>query len=874
MLRAIRLAASLTAFLTASLMAAAPALAQDPAPPAAPLLVSLPGSVPDFAIRSSDDGLERVALSGNYFDKVGSKFAMLGEESGSFEAWAWPVQLFRDFRLSFFIGSSTTPIASEDIVQRIRVEPETTTITYVFQSFTIKAHYVAAQDLPGGMILLDVDSTEPLRIVAGFIPTLTPMWPAGLGGQYAYWYDDFKAYLISESARTSHGFVGSPAASGLSYTPAHMLSEQPNEFAIVIDDPATVRGRFIPIVIAGGPGDRAVARRAYDRIVAKPDSVYGATVAHFDRLRAQIMRVTTPDPVVNRAVAWAAYSYDNLMVSNPQFARRGLVAGLDRAGRGGRPGFGWFFGGDSYINSLSLNALGAHELSADAIAFNELFQREDGKMPHEVTQATSYVDWFNKYGYAYIHGDTSPYYVAAVYDHFQWTADSTWVRDRWPSLKKAYVWSKATDEDGDGLMDNTKAGLGALEFGSLTGIQTDIYLSAVWLRATDAMRSLARVAGDDSLARAATADHEAAVRGFEKFWNPTVGQYAYAFNKDGATVDEITPWAGVALMWGYGQDDRARHTLERLARADMTTDWGVRMMSTESKYYEPLNYNYGAVWPFLTSWVASAQYARGLPLRGFSTWRTAIGHVENRALGHVTEVMSGAAHTWPQESVPHQGFCTAATVLPFVGGLLGIRPDAPNGLLTLAPSLPADWPEVTAANIRVAGGRFDVVYRQPSEGRLSITVERAGGPARLHLEPSLPPGSRVRRVSAGGRGVRFETENTDEAVFVRFDVPIDRRASIEIEYDAGFSVVAPVWKTHVGDTNAGIKIVGVTTGADRTSTYEFEGLAGTTYRLGLTGASRVGRLEGATIEDGRLVVTFPNGPAGTFTKRNVRAVAR
>lgn len=858
------------AFLITSPPAAAPVFAQDPAPRPEPL----PGSIPDFAIRSSDDGLERVALSGNYFDKIGSQFAMLGEESGSFEAWAWPIQLFRDFRLSFFIGSSTTPIASEDIVQRIRVEPETTTITYVFQSFTIKAHYVAAQDLPGGIILLDVDSTEPLRIVAGFIPTLTPMWPAGLGGQYAYWNDELKAYSIAESSGQNQGLVGSPAASGMSYTPAHMLSEQPNEFQIVVDDPSTLRGRFIPIVIEGGPGRFQPHRERFERMVADPRAVYDATVEHFDRLRADVMRVTTPDPVVNRAVAWAAYSYDNLMVNNPQFPKRGLVAGFDRAGRGGRPGFGWFFGGDAYINSLSLNALGAHELSADAVEFTELFQREDGKMPHEVTQATSYVDWFNKYGYAYIHGDTSPYYVAAVYDHFQWTADSSWVRDRWPSLKKAYAWSKATDADGDGLMDNTKAGLGALEFGSLTGIQTDIYLSAVWLRATDAMRSLARVAGDDSLAQAAAADHEAAVRGFEKFWNPTVGQYAYAFNKDGATVDEITPWAGVALMWGYGQDDRARHTLERLARADMTTDWGVRMMSTESKYYEPLNYNYGAVWPFLTSWVASAQYARGLPLRGFSTWRTAIGHVENRALGHVTEVMSGAAHTWPQESVPHQGFCTAATVLPFVGGLLGIRPDAPNGVLTLAPSLPADWPEVTATNIRVADGRFDVAYRQPSEGRLSITVERTGGPTRLHVAPSLPAGSRVRRVSAGGRGIRFGTEDTEEATIVRFDVPIDRRAQIDIEYDAGFSVVAPVWRTQVGDTNAGIKIVRVTTGPERTPTYEFEGLAGTTYRLGVTGASRVGRLEGATLESGHLVVTFPDGPAGTFTKRTVRAVTR
>lgn len=847
-----------------ALLAAAPAAAQDP----------LPGSVPDFGIRSSIDGLERVALEGNYFDKVGSMFAMLGEEGGTFEAWAWPLQLFRDFRLSFFIGSSTTPIEAADIVQRIRVEPETTTLTYVFQSFTVKAHFVAAQDLPGGMILLDVDSSEPLRIVAGFIPTLTPMWPAGLGGQYAYWYNDFKAYLISEPSRSSHGFVGSPAAVGLSYTPAHMLSEQPNEFSIPIDDPATVIGRFIPIVMAGGPGDRAKIRAAYDRIAARPDSVYGATVAHFDRLRDSVMRVTTPDERVNRAIAWAAYSYDNLMVSNPQFPRRGLVAGLDRAGRGGRPGFGWFFGGDAYINSLSLNALGAHEMSADALAFTELFQRDDGKMPHEVTQATEYVDWFGKYGYAYIHGDTSPYYVAAVYDHFLWTADSSWVRERWPSLRRAYLWSKATDADGDGLMDNTKAGLGALEFGSLTGIQTDIYLSAVWLRATEAMRSLARVAGDDSLVTAAGSDHEAAVGAFEKFWNPDVGQYAYAFNKDGATVDEITPWAGVALMWGYGRDDRARRTLERLARSDMTTDWGVRMMSTGSRYFEPLNYNYGAVWPFLTSWAASAQYARGLPLRGFSTWRTAIGHVENRALGHVTEVMSGAAHTWPQESVPHQGFCTAATVLPFSSGLLGLRPDAPAGVLGIAPALPADWPRVSARNVRVGDARFDIEYAQPQDGLLGILVSRSGqGPGTLVFAPSLPRGSTVRTVTVNGHTVPFTVESHAEATIARFDTPIRDGVDVRIEYDPGFSLVAPAWETRVGDRDGGVKIVGLRE-SDGAVEFDLEGIAGRTYTVGVTGAGRLQRMEGADLVGNSLRITFPAGPADTFIPVTVRAHVR
>lgn len=853
------------AFIAALLGTWQSASAQSPEP-----VAPLEGSVPAFPIERTEIGLQQSAQPGTYFDKAGRRFAMLGEESGSFEAWAWPLKLFRDFRLSFFIGESTTPIRAEDIVQTVRAEPAATSLTYVFQSFTVRAHFVAHPEEPGGVVLLDVDSTVPLRIVAGFIPAMEPMWPAGLGGQYAFWDGGLKAYLVSESSRRNHGYVGSPSAAGLSYTPAHMLSEQPNEFAIAVDDPESLRGRFVVIAMAGGPGERQAVREVYERFAADPEAVYRAASHHMRRLLDSSVRVTTPDPLVNRALAWAAVSYDNLFVRNPHFDGPGLTAGFDRAGRGGRPGFGWFFGGDTYINSLSLNALGSHDTAREAIAFTEAFQRADGKMPHEVTQATEYVDWFGRYGYAYIHADTSPYFVAAVHDHFLWTADSSWVRARWPALRRAYDWSRATDGNGDGLMDNSLAGLGALEFGSLTGIETDIYLGAVWIRAADAMRTLARVAGDEETARRADEDFGRATAAFEKFWNGSIGQYSYGFSEEGATVAEVTPWAAVGLMWGYGTDDRARSTLERMARSDMTTDWGVRMMSTESPYYEPLNYNYGAVWPFLTSWVATAQYSRGLPLRAYSTWRTAIGHVERRALGHVTEVFSGAAHTWPQESVPHQGFCTAATVLPFVRGLLGIAPDAPGGVLALRPALPADWPAVSVEHLRVGRGTVSIRFGQPSPGRLDVALSRTdGAPATLRYEPSLPALSRVTGVTVDGATVPHAIRHTPEETVVSVDIPVADSVRIAVAYEPGFSLVAPAWETEVGDPNRGLRIVSFDASDPSLVDIVLEGLAGQPYEIGVTGADRVESLEtdgSVALRGNRLAVQIPgDGPGYAST---------
>src|SRR4030043_614036 len=201
------------------------------------------GLIPAFSIEQDDLALGRPAQPNTYFDKAGRRFAILGLESGTFEAWAYPLKLLRNFEFSFLLKNSTRPIPARDIVRFVEVTPAATTLTYTYQSITVKATYVTAIEDPGAVVLLDIDATEPLTIVAGFLPVLQPMWPAGIGGQYAYWDDKLKAYLISEPTRKNHGFVGSPAAQGISYTPAHMLSDTPNEFAMIIDNPEEIRGK-------------------------------------------------------------------------------------------------------------------------------------------------------------------------------------------------------------------------------------------------------------------------------------------------------------------------------------------------------------------------------------------------------------------------------------------------------------------------------------------------------------------------------------------------------------------------------------------------------------------------------------------------------
>ena len=821
------------------------------------------GLIPRFVLEPSDIELTRLAQPNTYFDKCGRKFAILGFESGSFEAWAYPLKLIRNFEFSFLLGSTTEPVPGKEIVRRISVTPEATILTFTFQSFTVRAIYVTAVEDAGAVILLAVDTVEPMTIVCSFVPVLQPMWPAGLGGQRSSWNDELKAFVIDEPTRKNHGLVGSPVGRGISYTPAHMLSDAPNQFEIRVESGEAVKEKYIPVILAGGKGKGEEVRKAYEKLAADPEAVYRSAAEHYRRLRQETLRVITTDKMFNRAFEWSKVAYDNLRVENPDLGQ-GLVAGLGTSGAGGRPGFGWFFGGDAYLNSLSLDGCGAFAAVKEALLFTQKWQRRDGKMAHELSQAAGYIDWFRDYPYGYIHGDTTPFYLGACWDYVQNSGDLAFAKESWPSIQKAFDWCLTTDSDGDGLMDNEKAGLGALEFGSLTRIRTDIYLSAAWLRAAHAVEKLALAVGDSAYERSARNSSAKAETAFEaKFWDEENGRYAYAFNADGAQVKELTPWAAVAIAWGLGNARRGCLTLEKINSSELTTDWGVRLLSKKSRYFEPLNYNYGAVWPFLNGWTAAALYMNGYSLQGFGLLSASARHTFDNDLGAVTELFSGNQNVWPQEAVPHQGFSTGGFVYPFIRGLLGLEGDALKREIHFAPRLRPDWTEVRIENFSLGSGTHSIRYEREAR-RIRLGVRSATGGAKLYFSPSLGPGTRILSATINGKSVPVKEGVTPggQSIQARIELGLTAEDSVVIEIEPTVEFLPPDNTSETGDPNRGLRIIR-TESQDRGIKVIGEGLSGETYELKITNPDLIRSVTGAELDGARLRVHFPPAsPAG------------
>ena len=792
------------------------------------------------------------ARPSGYLGVIGRKAAAFGTETGGFEVWTWPLRVLTGFELDFQTPLYADPVRGRDIARSVEVTPAGVTITYVHSAFTVRQRIFAPLDEPAIAMVLEVEAIRPMEIIARFRADLQYAWPGGMGGQYIFWSDDDKAFVLSESRRQHSAIVGSPFATQATVHPAHALPDSPSEIRIAVGDqtpvamprPGEPAGRLvnvisrgIPIVIVAQIAPRDTVWATYRRVLAKLPELYAARAAHADSVLGGSLAVDPQEqPVLAREEAWARLNLDEAMVCNPDLGC-GPVAGYGAAGPGSyRPGFGWFFGGDAAINSFALSATGAFDLVRPWLGFFTRYQRADGKIPHEISQSAGRIRWFEDYPYAFYHGDTTPFWLLAVGEYFRASADTAYVRSLWPSLVKAYRWSASTDVDGDGLMDNPRAGAGAIEVGDLgVGVQSDIYMSAVWVECLRRMSELAGAAGDTAIAGDAARRFGPARRALEdKFWMPQLRRFAFAILEGGRLNENLTVWPATAMSWHLFDEERGQAMSRALARATISTDWGGRALASESELYDPLHYNNGTVWPFVTGFLALAQYryhnvyaaraALDAVVRTFDVW----------GLGRNPEVFSGAAFEPLETAVPQQFFATSQYLNPLVRGAFGMEADAPRGVLTLAPHLFTTPGVVHLTGVREGGNTFDVRL-DIRDTAVVIAVRRLSGnlPVTLQFAPALAPGARVREVTAAGRRIPFQVQENGRDVHAVFVVALPAGTAsteVAVRHSAGWRIVTDEPAPERGERSRLLKVLDARL-EDGALLLELEGRAGRAYTL-------------------------------------------
>src|SRR2546422_6824297 len=81
------------------------------------LAVCLPGNT-----QSQELELSRSARPWEFFCALGPRAGVFGNETGNFEAWIYPLKVFRNFHLRFLVDGRSLP--AETLVRTVRVRPE------------------------------------------------------------------------------------------------------------------------------------------------------------------------------------------------------------------------------------------------------------------------------------------------------------------------------------------------------------------------------------------------------------------------------------------------------------------------------------------------------------------------------------------------------------------------------------------------------------------------------------------------------------------------------------------------------------------------------------------------------------------------------
>ncbi len=841
-----------------SAVAAAPVLvAQQPAGPFQPTVLGwTPGPL----------ALHGPARAAGYIGVEGRKAAAFGTETGDLEVWAWPLKLLHDFRLSFQTPLYADPVKAEDISRSVEITPAGATIVYSHPAFTVRERIFAPVDEPAIAIVLEVEAVRPLEIIASFKSDLQLAWPGAIGGQYIYWDDARKAFLLSEPRRQYSAFVGSPFATSATTNPAHALPDAPSEMHIAVGDqtpvamprPGEPAGRLInvvsrgiPIVIVGQIAPRDTVIATYNRVLAELPQLYAERVAHADSVVAGTAGFG--DTALDRRARWAELNLDEALVCNPDLGC-GPVAGYAAAGAGGyRPGFGWFFGGDAAINSFALSSVGAFDLARAYLSFFARYQRADGKITHEISQSAGRVRWFEDYPYAFYHGDTTPFWMLAIGELFRASGDTAFVRSLWPNVQKAYRWCIGTAGD-DGLMQNSKAGAGAIEVGDLgVGVKSDIYLAAVWVLALNELGEMADAVGDTAVSADAGRRFASARRTLEeRFWMPRANRFAFAILDGDSLNDNLTVWPATAMSWHLFDEERGQAMASALARATISTDWGGRALASESPLYDPLHYNNGTVWPFVTGFLALAEYRYHNPYAG-GAQLAAVGRTFDLwGLGRNPEVFSGSSFEPLETAVPQQFFATSMYLTPLLRGAFGLETDAPRGVLGLAPHLFAEPGEHEVRGVRVGARVLDVVFRV-SDTSFVAEVRPVAGPATpltLRFDPALAPGARVRDVRTAAGPVTYRTAETGRDLHVSFEVPLGAApVRVTVRHAPGWRLALPGAALERGERSRSLKIVDARLGGGGLA-LRLEGRAGMHYQLEVHRPDGRVTLEQVAVPDG------------------------
>jgi hypothetical protein len=526
----------------------------------------------------------------------------------------------------------------------------------------------------------------------------------------------------------------------------------------------------LTFVFAGSSTSQSEALRAYHHVAAGHATLLEEKRRRYTRL-LQRARIRIPDRRLQEVYDWVRVNMDWLVRDVP---------GIGRGLGGGLMEYPWWFGTETY-SLQALMATGDFDLPRQTL---RLLRRHsdrnngNGRIVHEITTAGAISNPGNS--------QETAQFILTAGKLLAWSGDREFAREIYPAMKRGLAWLLGDMDRNRNLFPE---GYGIMEVYGLNAELIDV--SVYTQQALAATARVAELLGDREAAgryRGQAAELKARIH--ERFWIEEEGSYA---DFHGTRAQATGAAEGASKQVGLKGEDRltsrdreiVRHYAE-LARTfaampDTTRGWltnenwviatpleaaiaprdrAIRLLDRIRRE------NVGPHGPYLSA-------VEGDRMMTIATGVQAVAEANYGRTEEALWYMNRIAETFNRvtpgsisEMMPDYGCFTIAwtsygIVVPLIGHVFGIRPDAVRKTVVFEPHAPEGWKDMSIDDLPIGtnrisfsrtetGGGVEYIIESSDSGWTSVLDEPASPGARYYLNgrPVVPRASGIRMSGA------------------------------------------------------------------------------------------------------------------------------
>jgi glycogen debranching enzyme len=423
----------------------------------------------------------------------------------------------------------------------------------------------------------------------------------------------------------------------------------------------------------------------------------------------------------------------------------------------GIPWYTTLFGRDSIITAqqaLMLNPnLAKNVLKTLAIfqgkEYNPWRDEEPGKILHEIRFGE--LARSNQIPHSAYYGtvDATPLWIMLLHDYFKWTDDRETLENLWQNALACLGWmenyamyngfacySQKSERglENQSWKDSWDSHLHAdrsLAEAPIASVEVQGYFYAAMIK----MAKMAVFMEDTALAKRLSLKAKEFKKAFHKaFWMEDKQYYAMALDKYGNQLQVISSNAGHLLACDILDPYYANIVADRLFETDLFSGWGVRTLSSDAQYYNPMSYHNGSIWPHDNSIIAYGLAKLG---RADLVMKITTALFEAARLMYykrLPELFCGFTRKFRILDPPviYPVACNpqawaAASVFLLIQSMLNIDADAQNNKLKILNASIPDWIDsLKIRNLRIGNSFVDLEFNKTQSGLVIAVPSKRG----------------------------------------------------------------------------------------------------------------------------------------------------